>query len=144
MDATTECCTDSSGRGNARVPGLDLLRASAILAVLLFHLASREATSRDWPPPPLAVTLGYLGVELFFILSGFLIGRILIRVAEGKPGYRDWLTFLCRRWMRTLPLYFLWLAILLVTFPPAERVIRYALLYSTFTQSLAWPFPPDG
>lgn len=54
---------------------------------------------------------GFYGVELFFVLSGFLIGRILIRydVALGKGGTVG--VFYLRRWFRTLPLFWLFLVL---------------------------------
>ncbi len=127
----------------ARVQGLDLLRAIAILGVLAMHFAIREAVSRGHTPPALTQMAGYLGVELFFILSGFLIGRILIGIADGGPGPRDWAIFMVRRWMRTVPLYLLWLAVLLVVAPPALDRLHMAVQYVTFTQNLAWPVPQE-
>ena len=51
------------------------------------------------------------GVELFFALSGFLIGRLLIALAEGGVTPRRVGRFWARRWLRTLPLdYVVWLA----------------------------------
>lgn len=55
---------------------------------------------------------GLLGVELFFVLSGFLIGRIIIR--DFIEGNGSLLTFYKRRWMRTLPAYFFVLTILII------------------------------
>jgi peptidoglycan/LPS O-acetylase OafA/YrhL len=52
---------------------------------------------------------GFVGVELFFVLSGFLIGRILLRTSAGLGETRSLFAFYCRRWFRTLPLF--WLAI---------------------------------
>jgi peptidoglycan/LPS O-acetylase OafA/YrhL len=123
-----------------RIAGLDLLRAAAILAVLVMHMANRIATEQGWPIPAWSRSLGYFGVELFFILSGFLIGRILIGIAAANPGPRDWAIFLTRRWMRTLPLYFAWLILLLVVTPPPE-FISTAARYLTFRQNLLWPVP---
>jgi peptidoglycan/LPS O-acetylase OafA/YrhL len=86
-----------------RNAGLDLARAMAIIAVYVSHLCGVFATG--WPALAL-VSLGGSGVELFFSLSGFLIGRLLIQLAEegvtGAGLRRFWL----RRWLRTLPLYF--------------------------------------
>jgi peptidoglycan/LPS O-acetylase OafA/YrhL len=46
--------------------------------------------------------VGDTGVEIFFALSGFLIGRILIGIAGARPAWSDLLVFLVRRAMRTL------------------------------------------
>jgi len=127
-----------AGERNGRVAGLDLLRAAAIVAVLLMHLINREFTVRHLAQPPLSNSLGYFGVELFFILSGFLIGRILIDIAASNSGPRDWALFLVRRWMRTLPVYLVWLVVLLTVTPPADFVAT-AARYATFSQNLAWP-----
>jgi peptidoglycan/LPS O-acetylase OafA/YrhL len=123
-----------------RIAGLDLLRAAAILAVLVMHMANRIAAEQGWPIPVWSRSFGYFGVELFFVLSGFLIGRILIGIAATNPGPRDWAIFLTRRWMRTVPLYFAWLILLLVVTPPPE-FISTAARYLTFRQNLLWPMP---
>ncbi len=85
--------------------GLDLFRLSAILIVVLghgFHFFG------------LKNYISYIsvdGVDLFFVLSGFLIGRILIKIKfdSYKQAFKEILTFLKRRWLRTLPNYFLFL-----------------------------------
>ncbi|HEX4261205.1 MAG TPA: acyltransferase [Acetobacteraceae bacterium] len=87
-----------------RSGGLDLARAAAIAAVLVSHLLS----VRPLGPRAAAATvyLGAAGVELFFSLSGFLIGRLLIDLAEGGLRPARIGRFLGRRWLRTLPLYY--------------------------------------
>ena len=55
-------------------------------------------------------------------LSGFLIGSLLLDIVERKPDFRSWRIFMVRRWMRTIPLYVLWVAILFVLWPPARRL----------------------
>ena len=52
-----------------RLPGLDLLRAVAIVWVMLFHGLRYGTPYRDFS------VLGWMGVDLFFVLSGFLIGN---------------------------------------------------------------------
>lgn len=77
------------------VPGLDGLRALAVLAVLLFHLHV------PW------FALGWSGVTLFFAISGFLITRILLESRE-SPNYYS--SFYGRRALRIFPIYYLYLA----------------------------------
>jgi peptidoglycan/LPS O-acetylase OafA/YrhL len=80
-------------------PQLDGLRAVAVLLVLMHHM-------NDLPlPRPLAYmsSLGWSGVDAFFVLSGFLITKILL---ESRPGPRAFGLFVLRRTLRTWPLYF--------------------------------------
>src|SRR5262249_6922490 len=55
------------------------------------------------------LTIAVLGVELFFVLSGYLIGGILIRAFEKAPEFTfgEVKRFWIRRWFRTLPIYWL-------------------------------------
>lgn len=94
-----------------RVFGLDVYRAIAITLVVLSHGAAIAGPIFNWLPSlPLPD-----GVELFFVLSGFLIGTILIRTLEDSErfGYAELIHFWKRRWFRTLPNYYL---ILLINF----------------------------
>lgn len=83
---------------NGRLPGLDLLRAVAIVSVMLYHLESYGVSL------PAFVHFGWMGVDLFFVLSGYLIGWQLL-----KPytcGQQQlWGRFMFRRAMRVLPAY---------------------------------------
>ena len=72
------------------LPGLDGLRALAIAAVLLFHLDTR------WLPG------GFLGVDVFFVVSGFLITTLLVR-ERAATGTVDLPAFWTRRARRLLP-----------------------------------------
>ncbi|HWR39059.1 MAG TPA: acyltransferase [Patescibacteria group bacterium] len=98
---------------DTRNHGLDIARALAIAMVLMSHsiyLFSFESgvfTNRYWG----FEIFGYFGVELFFVLSGFLIGGILLRLFTGDfDGLEHWkrklVNFYLRRWFRTLPLYY--------------------------------------
>ncbi|MGI8890492.1 MAG: acyltransferase family protein [Chthoniobacterales bacterium] len=91
-----------------RVFGLDCLRALAIGGVLFAH-----AFGFLYPQMPAWFGLlghgGFYGVELFFVLSGFLIGRILIRHGAQLGTGETVAVFYIRRWFRTLPLFWLFL-----------------------------------
>ena len=119
------------------------MRAIAILCVLEVHFGSVAYSYFGLPVPWAMGYIGGLGVELFFVLSGFLIGGLLLDVAERSPTLRGCFTFLVRRWMRTLPLYILWIAVLTALMRPPSRG-EYAFSFLKFTQNLFWPMPADG
>lgn len=89
-----------------RIFGLDLLRCIAILIVLFTHSIPllNPALLNKIP-----VYTGYWGVELFFVLSGFLIGTILLKIhyQSGEIDLEKIRAFWIRRWFRTLPNYYL-------------------------------------
>lgn len=92
--------------------GLDLLRALAIIFVLLIH------TDFSFLPVVVCNLLKIVmfdGVGIFFVLSGFLIGNILIKTID-KDGFsvKVLLKFWVNRWMRTLPPYYFVLLLLLI------------------------------
>lgn len=126
--------------------GLDLLRAVAIVLVLASHVHLMEASWAHGRIVRWIAIGGFVGVQLFFVLSGFLIGRILIRLSA-CPGnrLRGWRVFMVRRWMRTLPLYWLVLAALALLWPPefwvpeSHRLAADLLAYGSMTQNLLWP-----
>jgi peptidoglycan/LPS O-acetylase OafA/YrhL len=101
----------------ARVPELDGLRGLAILLVVIWHLFVVVVA---WPPGSSFFIAAYFlrwtwsGVDLFFVLSGFLIGGILLDARESKHYFK---TFYLRRIFRIVPLY-------------AVAVISYAVLSS--------------
>jgi peptidoglycan/LPS O-acetylase OafA/YrhL len=90
--------------GLGRNFGLDVVRATAILLVLVSHLFLNFNGLLN--PSPFAQVTGYLGVELFFVLSGFLIGRVLLASVLPAPAMHRVLDFWIRRWLRTLPAYY--------------------------------------
>jgi peptidoglycan/LPS O-acetylase OafA/YrhL len=97
------------------VPALDAVRGLAILAVLIFRFGggSTGYASVGEPVIPL-IEIGMRGVDLFFVLSGFLITGILFD-AKNKPAY-FW-NFYGRRTVRIFPLYYLVLFATLVAWP---------------------------
>ena len=87
-----------------RIFGYDLIRAAAILLVMLGHVLGYIYQGQF--SFFCAFLSGFLGVELFFVLSGVLIGGLLIRVFSGGDYPKKLKIFIIRRWLRTLPLYF--------------------------------------
>ncbi|MBC8645384.1 acyltransferase [Flavobacterium lindanitolerans] len=90
-----------------RIFGLDLMRAVAILMVLSSHCLWIYPESNSFIAQLLKL-FGFLGVEIFFVLSGFLIGRILLQsYLKEDFSFSQVRNFLKRRWFRTFPNYFL-------------------------------------
>ncbi len=87
--------------------GLDLVRAVAILLVVLYH--GYIFVSHYLSKGQLPFYLGYWGVELFFVLSGFLIGGILLNIIQKNNRLRvsDIFSFWKKRWIRTIPVYYI-------------------------------------
>jgi peptidoglycan/LPS O-acetylase OafA/YrhL len=92
------------------IPGLDGLRAIAILLVFATHTDIIE--------------FGWVGVQLFFVLSGFLITGILLDMKESLPAREYFTKFYGRRFLRIFPLYYFYLA--------AMTVIAYWLISVDF------------
>lgn len=130
-----------------RIFGLDFIRAIAIISVLVCHtmlilypftsgMAEVMFNFSSW-------ATGFYGVEIFFVLSGFLIGNIFIRnvvlnneVPNQKLLIAD---FWMRRWVRTLPNYFLFLLINILLIPIASDTsigINSIFKYFIFAQSI--------
>jgi len=99
-----------------RLPGLDGLRAIAVVLVTGFHLE----TKRFMPG-------GFIGVDLFFVLSGFLISTLLISEYQ-RDGRIDLPAFYARRLRRLLPAFVLTLVLVLalsfLVFEPNSRFFR--------------------
>ncbi|HZY37887.1 MAG TPA: acyltransferase [Mucilaginibacter sp.] len=122
-----------------RVYGLDILRAFAISIVVITH-------SVIYLPDIITkvISVTYLdGVSIFFVLSGFLIGRILIKAMDiSKPGYKTLFNFWSRRWLRTLPIYFLVFSVILFVYnyPSFHSAPSYKR-YFIFSENIFTPMP---
>lgn len=113
-------------------PSLDGLRALAILLVLTFHLGSLRWQFKlfSW---------GWVGVNLFFVLSGFLITGILYDSLHRRDYFRNFYT---RRALRIFPLYYgVLLAVALVTLLPSIHAgwNRYFLTWPVYLGNLFIP-----
>jgi len=93
------------------------------------------------------INTGVFGVDLFFVLSGFLIGGILYETGENLANPRIVAGFWLRRWLRTLPNYYLFLGINILVWLPFYRphVVRhvvppYLVFAQSFTHRPAWFF----
>jgi peptidoglycan/LPS O-acetylase OafA/YrhL/lysophospholipase L1-like esterase len=107
--ATEQAARSHAGpaRTRQRAPGLDGVRALAVLAVMAFHEGIPGALG------------GYLGVDIFFVLSGYLITDLLV-AQRARRGRMDLRGFWTRRARRLLPA----LAVLLVTVTAAVAMIE--------------------
>lgn len=101
------------------IPGLDGLRAIAFLLVFALHT--------DY------LQMGWVGVSLFFVLSGFLITGILLDMKQGFSSREYFLKFYGRRFLRIFPLYYFYLILIvllttwLISIPYRPRYMQIVL-----------------
>lgn len=124
--------------GKERIYGLDILRAMAIIFLMFEHgkflLPQKQFPNKYF----FALKIILDGVSIFFVLSGFLVGGILIKTLENKgANIYSLFNFWINRWFRTLPNYFLVLVTLLIisvlSYP--EFNISSKINYFFFTQN---------
>ena len=119
------------------IPQFDFLRGVAVLLVMLFH-ASHEVRAF---PMAQYVSFGWAGVDLFFVLSGFLITGILLDTRDQKGYFTN---FYARRILRIWPLYFALLGMLFLVVPviaphwsaAAMQTAKPAWVFVLFLQNL--------
>jgi peptidoglycan/LPS O-acetylase OafA/YrhL len=131
---TTRPSRMHSASPTQRVHGLDTLRALAVSVVVLHHyvLFVSDAPTFGW-----VGNIGWVGVDLFFALSGYLIGNQIF-AAMKSPGGFSLRNFYARRLLRTLPNY--WVVLALYFLWPAFRGDAPLLplwKYATFIQNFA-------
>lgn len=112
-----------------RIASLDLLRGLAAFAVMVphFYMYSSGGLSA------LAEVVSVTAVEVFFVLSGFVLGSQIVLCAE-RHDIATLRTFLVRRWMRTIPSYLVALLAISILFAALGSVD--SLRYATYTQNL--------
>jgi peptidoglycan/LPS O-acetylase OafA/YrhL len=122
---------------HTRVIGLDIMRVAAALTVVIAH--SGILVYGLWPEQEALWLIASWGMDLFFVLSGFLIGGILLR--DARDGF-DWIgVFWKRRWLRTLPNYYLFLFINALLWRATQDNWPDFRAHLLFVQNLAWPHP---
>jgi peptidoglycan/LPS O-acetylase OafA/YrhL len=117
--------------------GLDTLRALAVIMVILFHYP-RWFPHPEWFPEVLK--FGWAGVDLFFVLSGFLISSQLFAQIK-KQGSFSMREFYIKRFFRILPVYYFVLALYFI-FPvlSAPQLLPPLWKFLTFTQNFGANF----
>jgi peptidoglycan/LPS O-acetylase OafA/YrhL len=120
-----------------RIFGLDLLRAMAIIFVFVSHCSFLLFPESKNVFLNFIRVVGAIGVDLFFVLSGYLIGGLLLEIISKQEfSYNQLMTFWKRRWFRTLPNYFLVLILnILLTLTMGEDFPKSILLYFLFLQN---------
>ncbi len=120
---------------------LDGVRAIAVFMVIFFHFFFELNLS---PLVTKIANFGRTGVSLFFVLSGFLITRILIATKD-SPKYFS--SFYIRRSLRIFPLYYLFLALIFIIlpllsgkpFPPFNLQVYNWTYLQNFALAFRWP-----
>jgi peptidoglycan/LPS O-acetylase OafA/YrhL len=97
--------------GDRRRLDLDVVRGVAILLALGWHFSSKPSgnvvlDTLEWP----GRTFGWAGVDLFFVLSGFLLGQLVLR-EHARTGRFDGRRFTARRMLKLWPVLYLFLAV---------------------------------
>ena len=120
----------SDSTTSKRIPELDGLRGIAILLVVIVHYFSFNPYTDGLSSTRLGtlyvtvsrtISMGWTGVDLFFVLSGFLIGGILLDV-RGSPRY--FRTFYLRRFFRIIPIYYGWIVAYVIVMATAGPFLR--------------------
>lgn len=115
-----------------RMPELDGIRGIAIAAVLAYHLFAYSIQLQGLEHSGLTRMLeliswpGFLGVDIFFVLSGFLITGILL---DTKAEERFLRNFYARRALRILPLYFVVLVLIYCSYPRSGHFVLLSLFF---------------
>lgn len=129
-----------------KIPQLDAVRGIAVLMVIMVHASDKYPTLHLQP----CFQNGWMGVDLFFVLSGFLITRILLQTKESENYFKN---FYARRCLRIWPLYYSVLLLMFVVIPfmrPSEAATIFESrsspwwAYPLFLQNFLVPVPTNA
>jgi peptidoglycan/LPS O-acetylase OafA/YrhL len=134
------------GTVREKIPQLDALRGIAILLVIAHNATLHYGTTSYLHP---LFDRGWMGVDLFFVLSGFLISGILLDTKESPNYFKN---FYARRVLRIWPLYYCLLAFMFVVLPHASASQGVAIFaksspwwaYPFFLQNFLLPLSTDA
>jgi peptidoglycan/LPS O-acetylase OafA/YrhL len=134
------------GMVREKIPQLDALRGIAILLVIAHNATLHYGTTSYLHP---LFDRGWMGVDLFFVLSGFLISGILLDTKESPNYFKN---FYARRVLRIWPLYYCLLAFMFVVLPHASASQGVAIFaksspwwaYPFFLQNFLLPLSTDA
>jgi peptidoglycan/LPS O-acetylase OafA/YrhL len=127
-------------RESERLVALDLLRGLAAFAVMIPHYLMYRLGAAGTLPEAISIA----SVEVFFVLSGFVLGPQIVLCAT-RCDLTSLRTFLVRRWMRTVPSYFVALMAISILFRETATAdfFRYtAYVQNLFTQSNSTDYYP--
>jgi len=134
-----------NGSSLSYIRGLDGLRAISVVWVIAFHYLSYfhnelASASSPWSTVRDALSLGWVGVDIFLVISGFLITKIILKNPAQSPGYSH---FLRRRAWRLLPAYVLLLVIFTAAaclVDPTSKVLHNSWSLWTLTSNVLLSF----
>jgi peptidoglycan/LPS O-acetylase OafA/YrhL len=130
MQELSRTTTGASEAPAGRIVELDGLRGCACLLVVIGHYFGEVAHGARF------LRLEWVGVDLFFCLSGFLIGGILL---DNRESRSYWATFYIRRGFRIFPIYYLTVTLVLLALPHFAGLVEPAYsagVYYSYAQNI--------
>lgn len=132
----------ATGQAQSHYPFIDILRAAAAILVVVYHVIE-VGQWREFPIEGIALwfRIGWIGVDLFFVISGFVITLSALAAYErqGKSFMRGYMS---RRWLRIAPLYFctllayVWLVRPELLLADAREALTHLLSHVLFLHNL--------
>jgi peptidoglycan/LPS O-acetylase OafA/YrhL len=120
-----------------RIPGLDALRAVSIVLVLAAHVLFAARYGTDMHVRARVLSFGFLGVDFFFVISGFLITLLLLR-EQDRTGNISLRGFYRRRALRILPAYLVFLGAMYIATRIGWEQIRTGDWIAALTYTMNW------